>query len=221
MTLAANSGVDELTEQAPLYPAYLTGAVATGTSAGLTARLRARTLACGAYLGACYLYLLFAAQGCLLKGDGDFTAQVGTTPGCLTCSRTGTTKKGFKDVAKAAEIKALEAPPEEIVSTTVSEAVIGSALIGVREHFVSLIYFLELFRSPVLSITVGMIFKRQLTKSLLYLLVSGVSRHTQNLIVITFHCHIVYLSLDVLLNRLKTPNLKFRRHTLNYMILAG
>jgi hypothetical protein len=125
--LAANSGIYELAEEAPLYPAYLTGAVATGTSGGLTARGRAGTMTPGTYLGACYIQFLFTAQGSLLKGDENLTAQVIAMLGRLASSRTGTTKKGFKDVAKAAKatnIKSLKAPPEEALGSIMPEAVI-------------------------------------------------------------------------------------------------
>jgi hypothetical protein len=192
MTLATNSGIDELTKEATLYPAYLTSALAAGTSAGLTTRLRASTTACGTYLIACYIYFPFAAQGCFFKRDGNFVAYVGTAPGCLASRRTCATKKGFKYVSKAAKVtkvNSLKSPPEEALGTSMPIAVIDSTLAGIREHLVSLVYFLELVRSPVLTIAVGMILKRQLTKSLLYRLIGSVSGNAQNLIVIPLYCH--------------------------------
>jgi len=85
--------------------------------------------------------------------------EVGTAPWCLTGSRSYSAKEGVKDIAKTAKVKALKSPPEKSFGTTVPKAVIGSALIRVTEHFVSLIYLLEFFPGSIIVVMVGVILK--------------------------------------------------------------
>ena len=112
-------------------------------------------------------------------------------PRSLTGSSAGATEEGFKDVSKAAKTKVFKAPAKYIVSTSVSEAVIGSAFIGVREHLIGFIDFLEPGFSAVIAIPVRMVLKGKLTKSFLYFLIRGAPGHPQNLVIIPFLSHII------------------------------
>ncbi len=75
---------------------------------------------------------------------------------CLAGSRScASAKESIKDVTKATEVKALKALPEESFAATVSEAVIGSPFIRVREYLVGFVYLLKLLLSPILVVMVG------------------------------------------------------------------
>jgi hypothetical protein len=191
MTLPANGRIDKLTEDAALYPAYLTGTVTGGAAAGLTTRPGAGTATCGANLGSGNFYLFLAAQGCLLKGDRYVISKVITGSGCLARGPAGTTKKGFENISKTAHIKAFKTPPEEVLGTIMSEAVISGTLIGIREDFISLVDFLELLLGTIIVITVRMILERQLTKILFYILIRGITGQTEHLVIVTLYSHII------------------------------
>ena len=87
------------------------------------------------------------------------------------------TEEGIKDITKA-EVKSIEASPEKTLTTAVTEAVIGGALINIGEYLVGLVDFLELLLSTVSMITVRVILKCQLAERLPYILVGGVSADT-------------------------------------------
>ena len=93
-------------------------------------------------------------------------------------------KEGIKDITKATEVKPLEVPPEDTFGATMPKAVIGGALIGVREHLVSLVYFLKFLLSPIMVVVVGVMLEGQLTESLLDLLIGGISVYTEDFIII-------------------------------------
>jgi hypothetical protein len=83
--------------------------------------------------------------------------EVNTAPWRLTGSRSHSAKEGIKDITKTTKIKALKFPSEKSFGTTMPKAVIGSALIRVREHLVSLIYLLKFFPGSVIMVMVGVI----------------------------------------------------------------
>jgi hypothetical protein len=157
--LVAGSDVGEATEEALLDSAHLPSAITVGASGGLTAWLAANTLAQQAVLGAGYGYLLFTAQGCFLKGDGNSVAEVGAALWCLAGGSGCPAKEGVKDIAEAAKVKALKASPEKSFGTTVAKAVIGRPLIRVREHFIGFVYLFKSFPCLIIMIVVGVILK--------------------------------------------------------------
>ncbi len=67
-------------------------------------------------------------------------------------------KEGIEDITES-EVKPVSPSPEESFTTAMTEAVIGSALIGIRKNFVGFIYFLELLFSPIATVVVGVILK--------------------------------------------------------------
>ncbi len=116
--------------------------------------------------------------------------QVSTSLWGLSGRRSCPPKEGVKDITKATDVKPFKALPEEPFAITMSEAVIGSALIRVRERFVGFVYLLKLLLSPVLAVMVGVILEGQLTKSPLYFFIGSISIDTENLVIIPFCWHI-------------------------------
>jgi len=98
-------------------------------------------------------------------------------------------EESVKDVTKATEVKSLKALPEEPFAISMSEVVISSALIWVREHLVGFVYLLKLILSPIIAVMVGVILEGQLTKSPLYFLVGSIIIDTENLVIIPFCWH--------------------------------
>jgi len=140
-------------------PVYLSGAITVGASAGLTAWFATNTLTQGAVLGAGYIYLLFATKGCVLKANSNPVLQVSTALWRLTSGSSFPAEEGVKYIAKAAEVEAFKASPERYSDTAVTKAVIDRALIGVGEHFVSLIYLLEFLPGIIITVMVRVILK--------------------------------------------------------------
>ncbi|MBA7686377.1 hypothetical protein ES703_94821 [subsurface metagenome] len=85
--------------------------------------------------------------------------EVGTALWCLTGSSSYSAKEGIKDITKAGKVKAFKASSEKSFGTTMSEAVIGSAFIGVREHFKGFVYLLKFFPGIIITVMVGVILK--------------------------------------------------------------
>jgi len=117
--------------------------------------------------------------------------EVSAAPWCLAGSRGHSAKEGIKYIAEATKVKALKAPPEKSLGTTMPKAVIGSALIRVTEHLKGFVYLLKLLLSSILVVTVRVILQSQPTKSPLYFLIGGISRDTEDLIIVTFYWHIL------------------------------
>ncbi len=159
MAPVAGSGVNEATKQSLVGTANLPGAIAIGAPAGLATWLTANTVAQGAIFSTRYIYLLFATKGGFLKGDSNAVAQVGATLWCLAGSSGCPTKESIEYIAKAAEVEAFKASPERYSDTAVTKAVIDRALIGVGEHFVSLIYLLEFLPGIIITVMVRVILK--------------------------------------------------------------
>ena len=120
--------------------------------------------------------------------------EVGAALGCLAasggCPPAKEIIEALKDGANATDVKPPKALPEEPFAITMSEAVIGSALIWVRERFVGFVYLLKFLLSPLLAVMVGVIFEGQLAKSLLYFFVGSISIDTEDLVIIPFCWHI-------------------------------
>jgi hypothetical protein len=161
LTVALATGVSssEATKDALLDSVYLPGAITVGASAGLTTWFATNTLTQGAVLGARYIYLLFATKGCLLKVNSNPVVQVSTALWSLTSGSSCPAEEGVKDIAKAAEVEAFKASAERSFGTAVAKAVIGSALIGVGEHFVSLICLLKFLPGIIIMVMVRVILK--------------------------------------------------------------
>ena len=193
----AGGNVGEAPKDVLLHPAYLSAAVTVGALAGWTIWRVTSTLAQRAVLSAGYIYLLFDTKGCLLEGDGNPVAEVGTGLWRLAGGRSCPAKEGIKDITKAAEIKSLKASPEEPFTATVSKAVIGSAFIRVGEHFVGFVYLLKPLLSSFLVVMVRMIAEGQLTKSLLYFYLGSISVYAEDFIIVPF-CWNIYKTLSPL-----------------------
>ena len=156
VAVGAGGNISEAAEDTLVGSSYLPGAIAIGTSAGFTAWLGANAVAQGTVFGAKYGYLFFATKGGFLKGDSNYVTQVSTTLGCLTGGSGCPTKEGIKDITKAAEVKPLKAPPEEPFSSAMPKAVIGGALIRVRQRFVGFVYLLEPLLGSLIMVVVRM-----------------------------------------------------------------
>jgi hypothetical protein len=164
LTVALATGVSssEATKDALLDSVYLPGAITVGASAGLTTWFATNTLTQGAVLGARYIYLLFATKGCLLKVNSNPVVQVSTALWSLTSGSSFPSKeviKVLKNASDTAKSEAFEASPERSFGTAVSKAVIGSVLIGVGEHFVSLICLLKFLPGIIIMVMVRVILK--------------------------------------------------------------
>jgi len=69
----------------------------------------------------------------------------------------------------------------------VTEAIVASALLGVREHRVCLAALFELlFRLRIVRVAVRMVLHRQLAIGALDLLVGGRAAHSQNFVIVSF-----------------------------------
>jgi hypothetical protein len=74
--------------------------------------------------------------------------------------------------------------------------VIGRPFVGIGEHLVGFVYFLEPFLSPIVTVAVRVVLKGQLAKSPPDFFIGGVFGHAQNLVVIPFCGHVIYLLLS-------------------------
>jgi hypothetical protein len=159
MALATGGSSTEATKDTLMDPAYLPAAITVGASAGLTAWFATNTLTQGAVLGAGYIYLLFATKGCVLKANSNPELQVSAALWSLTGGISFPAEEGVKYIAKAAEVEAFKASPERYSDTAVTKAVIDRALIGIGEHFVSLIYLLKFLPGIIIMVMVRVILK--------------------------------------------------------------
>jgi hypothetical protein len=194
MALSANSRINELTEQAPLYPSYLTGTITFGATGWLTARPGTGAVTRSAHFGAGNIDFLFTAQGGFFKRERNSVAQVITASGSLPGSGAGAAeevKEAFKDVAVVPEVESLKALPEQALGPAMPEAVIGSAFISIRKDFIGLVDFLELLRRVTIAIPVRVILKRQFTEGFLYFLARSVTGHPEHLIVVPLYSHAI------------------------------
>ena len=71
-----------------------------------------------------------------------------------------------------------------------TKAVVGGALVRVREHFVGLVYLLELPLSITITVMVRMILESKLTESLLHFLVGSVPGDSKDIVVIPLCWHL-------------------------------
>ncbi len=148
-------------------------------------------MAGGAQLGALYFDFLLAPEGGFFKRYSCFILQVGAALRRMAGGVRHATEEGLKDIAEAAEVKALKAACEEAVRVNVSEVVITSALVGVGKYLEGLAYFLELRLCPVIAVAVGVILKGQPAERLFNILRGGAPRYAQDFVIISFRCHIL------------------------------
>ena len=155
--LSAGSNIREAAKDSLLNPPHLPGAITVRALGRFGAWPGASTLTQGAVLSAQNIYFLLATKGGFLKGNSNIIGEVSTALWPPTDGTGGSAEEGIEDIAKTAEIKALKTAPEGSLSTTVTKAVVGAALIRVREHFVGLIYLLELLLSATITVMVRVI----------------------------------------------------------------
>jgi len=84
-------------------------------------------------------------------------------------------EEGIEDIPEAAHVEALEAPAEQPLGAAVAVAVVGGALLYIREHLVGFVHLLEPVPRLLVVVMVGVMLEGQLAKSLSYLLVGGVT----------------------------------------------
>jgi hypothetical protein len=188
-TPGAGNDIGEAPEDTLLDLPDLASTLTVGTNGWLSARFAAQSTAFGAALGAGYNYLLLHPKGGFLQGNGYAMMKVNTLPWPLSSSGRPTAEEGIKYIAETAEVKAFKALVEEPFST-MSEAVIGSTLVRIGEHFVSFVDLLKPVFSPVIPVMIRMIFKGQLAKCTPYPIRTGIPVHTQDIVIIALYRHI-------------------------------
>ena len=91
-------------------------------------------------------------------------------------------------IAKAGEIEA-SASAEGVLRAVHAELIVAGTLFGVGQDFVGLVQFLEAGLGVfVVGVQVGVTFLRQLPVSLFDVVLAGVLRNAQHLIIISFCC---------------------------------
>ena len=136
-------------------------------------------------------YLFLTTQGRFFKRYGQCIFKVSTTPGSAPGSRRPA-EESVKDIPEAPEIEvnATKAPAKESLQTFVPKTVIIRPSLRIGEHLVSFVNFFEFLGAPILTITVGVVLKSQLSESPFYLLMGSIPGYSQHLIIITFRCHL-------------------------------
>ena len=143
--------------------------------------------------------LLLAAEHRLFEGDGDLRLQIlpsgGTVTACLR--RASTAEEAGEKISQIAEISGKSAESAATrahigINACVAILVVASLLIGIRQHLVGLVHFLEaLFRLGVAGMQVGVILLGHLAIGLFDLIIRGAFLKSQHLVIIAFcfsHC---------------------------------
>jgi hypothetical protein len=93
-----------------------------------------------------------------------------------------------EDVEEVAEPDVLEVGERPALEAVEAIAVVGGARVGVAQHLVGFGRLLEARLALVVAgIDVGMALARQLTEGLFDLLLVGVARHAEHIVVVAFH----------------------------------
>ena len=173
------------------------GAAAVGTDLGGRALFAAGAAAGVALLDALDADLLFAAEGSLLKADGDARAQalaalrrVGVRPRAAEAAA----EKAAEDVAEVAEVEAARAVGSAARTRAVArvhagkaELVVARLLLGIGEHLVGLVDLLELLLGfLVAGVHVGVVLARQLFVCFFDLFLGSALGDAEDLIIVSF-----------------------------------
>ena len=166
--------------------ADLAVALARRAALELRARLAARAAAAHAALDALDLDIPVATESRVLEFDLHIDAAVGAPLDLAPAPAGGRpAEERLEDVAEAAEVRAIEATSHvEPAESSVAVAVVGRALLGIRQHLVRLAGLLEAHLRPVLLIAVRVVLHRQAPEGLLDVLRRGVPGHPQHLVVV-------------------------------------
>ena len=196
--MAAGAGADVLdaSEGRVGDHALLTAAAAGGAGVHAGAGLRAGAVALGALLIADEVDLLLAAQRGLLEGEGQVVAQIVAGNGAIAARGAAAAgEERGKDVLKAAEAAAkaaeiaIPAAAKAALRAVMSELVVLSALLGIRQHLIGLVDLLEaLLRFFVARVDIGMVLLRELSIGALDGRFIRAPVHAENLVIISL-CH--------------------------------
>jgi len=182
-------------EKALLVADLATSSTGPATRGGLALRA-SRAAARFAVLVPAVNDLSFGAEDGFLKFDSDVFAKISASLSASTASRTSTTTS--KEIAKAEELaedvaEILEDGCIEAracsggTHSSVAEAVVQSAFLGIREHCVGLACFLEFFfRVRIVGIAVRVELHRQFSVGALNLLIAGSLLDSQHVVIIAF-----------------------------------
>ena len=173
------------------------GAAAVGTDLGGRALFAAGAAAGVALLDALDADLLFAAEGSLLKADGDARAQALTAlrrVGIRPCAAEAAAEKAAEDVAEVAEVEAARAVGSAARTRAVvrvyagkAELVVARLLLGIGEHLVGLVDLLELLLGfLVAGVHVGVVLARQLFVCFFDLFLGSALGDAEDLIIVSF-----------------------------------
>jgi|TARA_Y100000031_G_scaffold152395_1_gene195454 hypothetical protein len=186
LTPGTGSDIGEATENALLDSADLAAPPAFGTLVRACTRPTAAAVALRAILDSGYADFFFNPKGGFFQRNGKIAIKVSPLNRSMSGSRRRpTAKESIEDATHAVKAKSLEAATE-IVLTAMSEPVIGTTLIRVREHLVGFVYFLELLFSSVGPIVIGVVLEGHFAESLLYLISVCVLIDAENLIIVPF-----------------------------------
>src|SRR5690606_34010306 len=185
-------------EEALLH-AHDARAITGVTGAGARAGLGAAAMADIAGLPARHADLGVETVGRLLQRDVQCVLEIGSAIHLRPAPSAAGTKDLAKDVAKGVRETTGAAHacahPRIGIDSGMTEAVVSRPFLGVGQHFVGFLDFLEfLFGFLAVRVAIRVVLHRQFAISLLELIVGGVFRYPQNLVVIAF-CHLSCLRL--------------------------
>ncbi len=135
----------------------------------------------------------FRAEHRLFKFQRDILAQIGTALGTAASSRTSTEKiseaeKVAEDFADILKNCGIESTPASAAHRRMSEAVVGRALVGVRQNRVSLAALFEFFfRVGIVRVAIRMKLQRQLAIGALDLLLVGSAGNPEYFVIVAFY----------------------------------
>ena len=173
----------------------LSAAAAGAATGGSLALCAARAVTFFAKLMLSVGNLFFYAEGCLFEFNSDVFPQIGaplrtsTTCGTTSAEEIAEPEELAKDVAKILEDGCVESATScGRTYAGMTEAIVHFALLGIRQHGISLTALLEFFfRVRIVGVAVGMELQRELAVGALYLLIGRPTLHTQNFVVISFY----------------------------------
>ncbi len=105
------------------------------------------------------------------------------------------TKKGIKDVAEAAKIKAVKSTAESLRpclagrQARMTEAIIGRSLLRIAQDLIGLVDLLELLLSHPIPVTVRMVSESHPAIGFLYFFFRRSTTHAEDIVVIAFSDH--------------------------------
>ncbi|MCY1424129.1 hypothetical protein D9M71_398650 [compost metagenome] len=124
-----------------------------------------------------------------LQGVAQVAATLGTTARATAAAAEEVAEHVTENIGEVRATKAGTAATHARIDTGMTVLIIGGALAGIGEHFVSLVGFLEfLFRLFVIRVTVRVMLHRQAAIGLLQVRFTGAALNSQNFVIVTL-CH--------------------------------